>query len=256
VANKCKRETTNALTQVSIVPYDAASVDSLTPIVDSALAFAAAPGIDVLILNAGVYQTQLAMDASKEERDYITRVNYQAPVDLAHALMDRGRWKERGHGQIVVVSSIMSHGPQSLCSTYAASKAALKQYFHTLSTENHSWLRVDVACPGPTDTSFWQNSGGGTTQGTKGGKMTPERVARLILMGVTGPYWLFYETWITKIAGHIFLTLSHCIPTVFNVNIHVLGQIRMAAFEHEKIDIIDVKTVLEKATLMLLGKYP
>lgn len=239
--------------QFYVVPYDATDAESTGATVDSAIAFAGG-SIDVLVLNAGVYQNKPALTTSREERDWITRVNYQAPVDLAHAMITRGRWKERGFGHIVAVTSVMSHGPHSLSSAYAASKSALKSYFHTLSTEEYSWLRVDVACPGATDTGLWKNSYSKSNSG--GAKMTSARVAHLILTGAAGPYGLFYETWISKAAGLLWLWLSHYMPNAFHGFVHLLGYIRVAIWEKEELDALDLPLLLNRFSLMLVGRYP
>lgn len=255
VADNCKEET-KALTKVSIVPYDAASIDSVDTTVDSALAFAADHGIDILMLNAGTYQTKTAIKTPQEERELITRVNYRAPVDLAHSLIERGRWKERGYGQIVVTSSVMAHGPQSLASSYAASKAAVRSYFQTLSTEEYSWLRVDVACVGGTNTAMWGHYEDGRTKATQNGLMSPERVARLMLRAMTGPFWMFHESWITKSEGLLFMWMSHYTPVIFQISVHVMAYVRLAVFEHEKLDVVDMSSLLHRLTLVLIGRYP
>ena len=221
--------------------------------VNSAIAVAGG-NIDILILNAGVYQSKPALKTPQEERDWIARVNYQAPVDLAHAMITQGRWKERGLGHIVAVASVMSHGPHSLSSSYAASKAALKSYFHSLSTEEYSWLRVDVACPGATDTGLWVNSNSQSSAGSS--KMTPDRVAHLILAGAAGPYFLFYETWISKAAGLLWIWLSHYMPNIFHGFVHLLGYIRVAIWENEQLDALDLPLLLHRFSLMLIGRYP
>ena len=243
-----------AKSEIYVLPYDATDTESLGTTVDSANAFAGDGNIDVLILNAGIYQNKPALKTSQEERNWITRVNYQGPVDLAHAVITRGRWKERGFGHIVVVTSVMSHGPHGLSSAYAASKAALKSYFHTLSTEEYSWLRVDVACPGATDTGLWANSQ--STSTSSGAKMNPERVAHLILTGAAGPYGFFYETWISKAAGLLWLWLSHYMPNVFHGFVHLLGYIRVAIWENEKLDALDLPLLLHRLALLIIGRYP
>jgi len=246
------------MTHVSIVPYDAEQKNATDAIVDSAIAFTGQNNIDIVILNAGIYQTKPALRTTQQEREKIMQVNFQAPADLAQSLIQRGRWKERGRGHIVVVASVMSHGPHGLSSTYAASKAALKSYFHSLSTEEYAWLRVDVACPGVTDTGLWDNSvQGGSIEGTKGGNMMqPDRVANLILTGVAGKYFLFYETWISRVPGLLWVWLSHYMPNVFHSFVHLLGYIRVAIWEHEKLDAMDVPLLVQRLGMMLMGKYP
>jgi len=252
-------------------------------------------GIDILILNAGVYQSKPALMTTQQERDWIMRVNYQAPVELVQTFIQHQNqcgWKETKRtkkAHIVVVASVMSFGPHGLSSSYAASKAALKSYFQSLSTEEASWLRVDVACPGATDTGLWMNSNinyhnktsssnnnnknkkknGGdethqrqqdrkhiipSTQGSA--KMSPERVAHLILTGVAGPRWLFYETWISKMEGLIWVWLSHYMPTLFYWSVHSMGYVRKRIWEHEQMDALDLSVLIHRSALILVGKYP
>ena len=159
VANKCRQESSH--TKLSILNYDAAQLDTVNKTVESALS--TSPDIDILILNAGVYQLKPALETSLEETQYLFKVNVEAPIALATTLIHENKWKQRSSGQIVVVTSLVARGAQSLTSSYAASKAALKNYFTTLSTEEGGWLRVDVTLPGATDTELWNSVGNGTT---------------------------------------------------------------------------------------------
>ena len=206
-----------------------------------------------MILNAGVYQNQPALKTSKVERDRINQINYQAPVDLTEALLHKANWKQRGHGHIVVVASLMAHGPHGLSATYAASKAALRSYFYSLSTEEASWLRVDVACPGFTDTGLWDHSPG---QPTRGSAMKPDRVAHLILTGVAGPYVLMYEPFHSGFDGLLWVWLRHYMPGFFHLFVHVVAYVRVPIWEHEKIDALDLGMLIHRLGLILMGKYP
>ncbi len=151
---------------ISLVPFDQGQVEELDGAVTSALEKAPESGIDIiiLILNAGQYHLAPALELELETNvdkalPDLMQVNFASPVQLAHRLLrqDRCRWKERGYGQIVAVSSLMARGASPLNAAYSASKHALRSYFLALAVEENSWLRVDVVLPGPgvTDTGLW-----------------------------------------------------------------------------------------------------
>ena len=192
VAEECQQLYPYSTTSFSIVYYDALDLNGTATTVTNAIAASPDQSIDILILNSGIYQIQAAIDTPIEKRREIMRVNFEAPVDLALELIQQDGWKQRGHGQLVVVASVMSKGPNSCSSTYCASKAALKNYFQTLSTEEWTWLRVNLVLPGATKTDMWEHTGT-DVRPDEGTLMLPERVAELLLAAITGPYMLFYE---------------------------------------------------------------
>ncbi|CAB9508986.1 Dehydrogenase/reductase SDR family member 7 [Seminavis robusta] len=244
-------------TKMSIVPYDAANNSTTTmeaTIVDRVWKACGDDPLDMVILNAGVYQNQPAMLTTKQERDYVTRVNYQAPVDLTQALLEKWKTHDNPKGHIVVVASIMAHGPYGLSSTYAASKAALRTYFWSLATEESQWLTVNMACPAATLTGFWNPVA--STLHAGGSAMTADRVAHLILTGISGPYMLFYETWITKMPGILWLGLAHYTPGLFLAFSHFLAYIRVPIWYHERIDAMDVSLLMTRFVQIVMGQYP
>lgn len=260
MADKCRpteeNEGASVATQLSIVPYDALQLDTVEETVQSALVIAKG-NIDILILNAGIYQLKPALQTTMSETRDILRVNFEAPVALATTLIHMNQWKTRRHGHIVVVTSLVARGAQSLTSSYAASKAALRNYMFTLSTEESSWLRVDVALPGATDTGLWNSLSSNTTveRAPEYVKMSPRRVAHLILTGASGPFWLFYETYITKPIGLIWIYLSIYTPTLFHLFIHIVGYIRVQLWNVHGSDTLDMTTLLSSiAKLLFTGR--
>ena len=254
--NKDNNKTILSRTKLSILPYDATQLDRVSEIVNSALALTTHHSIDVLILNAGVYQLKPALQTSLDETLFLHKVNYEAPVALTTTLIHTNQWKERGYGHVVVVTSLVARGAQSLTSSYAASKAALRNYMVTLSTEEADWLQVHVALPGATDTELWDSVNTTTTTTTKNcSKMTATRVAQLILTGASGrPYWLFYETFISKPIGLVWVYLSMYTPTLFHWMIHVVGYLRVQMWNKYKCDTLDVITLLSSGMDFLLGR--
>jgi NAD(P)-dependent dehydrogenase (short-subunit alcohol dehydrogenase family) len=238
VARECgqRRSTTastptTTTTVLSVLPYDARDANTTESTVRKALELVADHhSIDVLFLNAGIYQVQPALQTTRHESQKIMRINYETPVELALALMHLDRWKERGYGHIVVTASLVSRGGHSLASTYSASKHALMGYFQSLSTEEFPWLRVDLVCPGAVATNLW-NALGKDVSADERAKVPVRRCVQLMLTGVTGPWLLFYETWISKAPGLLWITLSSYTPRLFHVAIHAFGVARLAIWE-------------------------
>ena len=162
---------------IQLLPFDITnSDDDLSNIVKTAINYY--DGIDILILNAGVGQLSPAIDESFDKTRYLMEVNFHSPVRLAMEVMKQDQWgsnviingndngndngkiqntikkKKKKEGHIVLTSSVASKLPLPLGTSYAASKHAAHGYFSSLRTECNPWLRVDLPCPGPIDTSF------------------------------------------------------------------------------------------------------
>jgi NAD(P)-dependent dehydrogenase (short-subunit alcohol dehydrogenase family) len=171
----------------------------------------------------------------------------------------------------------MAHGPHGLSSTYAATKAALRNYFHTLAMEeavyyyhhngeesnrekqkNGGLLKITVALPGLTDTSMWQSLGQGAAAPTTGAAMTPNRVARLIITGALlgRPCFLFHELWIGKASALLWVWMAHYTPVIHHAVCYLLTYIRVPVWIHERLDVMDVPLLLHRLVLLLLGRYP
>ena len=213
--------------QISVVPFNMkGGPNVLEGAVSSALEKAGSSGIDILILNAGQYQCRPALDTNVDEAlPNLMQINFAAPVQLSQKLMQLDNWKERKYGHIVTVSSLMGRGPSPLNAIYSASKHALRGYFHSLAAEESSWLRVDVVLPGATDTGLWSgsydaekesNNKSGAVHADDRSKMAVQRCARLIVSGILGSNFLFFETWITNNPGLIWVYLASYTPSILH----------------------------------------
>mmetsp|Transcript_17958 Transcript_17958/g.25885 ORF Transcript_17958/g.25885 Transcript_17958/m.25885 type:complete len:187 (-) Transcript_17958:80-640(-) len=185
------------------------------------------------------------------------RVNFESAVQLSQELIIKGKWKERGHGHIVTVASLISHGAHGLSSTYSSSKHAMRAYFHSLSAEEASWLRVQVVCPGATKTALWDSVApdGKTDIADDGVKMSPERVAHLMMRAITGPMIIFWETWIAKVSGMIWVVLAVYTSALFQGLVHFLAALRLPFWEKEGIDVLDYPTLIGAVPKLLAGKH-
>lgn len=230
VADECRLRSPTSPTKISILSYDAADPQLTESTVQTAIQQSPNNSIDILFLNAGMYQVQPALETTIEQTRRIMRVNFESPVEITQRLLQLDGWKERGHGHIVCVASIMSRGGHSLASSYAASKHALRGYFHSLSTEEFEWLRVDTVLPGAiANPNFWSAlDDDDKIRADEGGFLNVKRCVHLILRGITGPWFLSFEMWIGKGPGLLYAMLSAYTPNLFNASIHIIGVARMA----------------------------
>ena len=233
-------------TKVSFVPYDAATrddegVSSATAIVDRVLALTEDRHVDRVFLNAGIYQLLPALSTPLDVSRRVARVNYESPVELAVTLLQERQHKRPLH--IIVVASIISRGAHALVSSYAASKHALRGFFHTLATElSGDTVRIDVACPAGTATRLWENSGAPGVERHQ--LMSARRVAWLIVTGATGPYALFWETWIGQPIQLVWTATASYAPSLFQASALLFGWCRVQFWERDGTDVVDPLTLL------------
>jgi len=278
VANNCTESQvmrTNALgkeqnMRISLVPFDVlGGLDVLDEAVTSALD-AAESGIDIIILNAGQYFCAPALETNVDMAlPDLMQVNFASPVQLAHKLMQRDRWKERKHGHIVTISSLMGRGAAPLNALYSASKHALRGYFHSLAAEEKSWLRVDVILPGAVNTGLWnaswnsknENFGDKTSQlqADDRSKMPVERCVQLIISSMIGPSYLFFESWITQNPGLLWVYLASYEPCTFQVVTNIIAPLRLSMWKKDGEDALYLPTILqhmfESFLDYIMGRY-
>jgi dehydrogenase/reductase SDR family member 7B len=125
--------------------------------------------IDVLVNNAGMSQRATALETGLPVVRDLMELNFFAPVALTRAVAPD--MVARGHGRIVVVSSIAGHVGTPLRSTYCASKHAVEAWFESLRAELHgTGVGVTVVAPGyiRTDISRRARSADGSAYGRMG----------------------------------------------------------------------------------------
>lgn len=124
--------------------------------------------IDVLVNNAGLSQRYLGLEATLALDEKIMNVNFFGTTALTRPIVKH--MVERGSGQIAVVSSVLGlYGIQTR-TAYAASKHALRGYFHSLRNElAHTPVKITLIYPGYILTQVSQNALG--AQGAAHGKL-------------------------------------------------------------------------------------
>jgi len=145
--------------------------------------------IDILINNGGVSQRSQVVDTSLEVYKEIMDVNFFASIHLTKLLLDG--MLQRGHGHILVVSSLVGKFGTPLRSGYSASKHALHGFYEALRHEVHEkGIRITLFCPGYVKTDISINAVDG-----KGGKhnimddnqkngLSPDKCARQIIKAI------------------------------------------------------------------------
>ena len=127
--------------------------------------------LDCVILNAGQGHLSPVMETDAATTLRMFQVNALAPIYLTQILLQHGVLyrppppprndnnsnKMSRRPQIVMTSSVGGRMGVPLSATYAASKHALHGFVSSLQAETSSWLRIDMLCPGPVETNFFQN---------------------------------------------------------------------------------------------------
>jgi len=124
--------------------------------------------VDVLVNNAGVTQRSRVLETRMEVYRLLMEVNCLAAIDLTRRVLPG--MLERGHGQIVAVSSLMGKFASPQRSGYVAAKHALQGFMDALRAEVHNaGIHVLVASPGFIHTDVSRNAMRG--DGTRHGQM-------------------------------------------------------------------------------------
>jgi NAD(P)-dependent dehydrogenase (short-subunit alcohol dehydrogenase family) len=133
-------------------------------------------GLDVLINNAGVGVGAPIADLSQDEWDRIIGTNLTGVFQCCKAAIPR--FRQRGGGWIINISSLASKNPFAGGAAYCASKAGLNAFSEALMQEvRYDNIRVSYVLPGSVATGF---SGRAQSAGADW-KLQPEDVATVIL---------------------------------------------------------------------------
>lgn len=115
-----------------------------------------AGSIDVLINNAGWDQPIQFVDTTPNFWDKVIAINLRGPLNLQHVVVPM--MIRAGGGKIVNIASDAGRVGSSGESVYSACKGGIIAFSKTLAREvaRHN-VRVNVVCPGPTETALLQS---------------------------------------------------------------------------------------------------
>ncbi|KZX58706.1 short-chain dehydrogenase [Halioglobus sp. HI00S01] len=144
-------DTLREKTSVLAIPMDVADEAACQALVDQTVNEYGS--IHVLVNNAGAHHRG---DVERQTAAHLTQmvdVNLRAPIYLTSLALPHIR--KAGSGAVVMVGSLAGRTPMQGAATYAATKAGLKSFTHSLAEELlDSDINVGVVAPGPIDTAF------------------------------------------------------------------------------------------------------
>ncbi|CAB9520980.1 Dehydrogenase/reductase SDR family member 7 [Seminavis robusta] len=186
-----------------------------------------------VIFNAGQGHLSTVQETDPATTLRMFQVNTIPPIVLTqlllqHKILAPGK-TNKDKPQIVLTSSVAGRMGVPLSASYAASKHALHGYASSLQAECSSWLRVDILCPGPIDTPFFQNqpdkrnqqqtqqqqqTTDDTTTKTKKSpfKMSVQRMASLAMSHMAQKRQQGQEAWIAKQPTLLGMYLQQYVP--------------------------------------------
>lgn len=138
--------------------------------------------VDVLIANAGLGANGSIEDFSAEDIERVVRVNLEAPMRTARALVPAMR--ARGAGHMVFVSSLAGKAATAKTALYTATKAGLRGFAIALRQDlARDGVGVSIVCPGfVRDAGMFADSG--RTPPMNLGTTTPEAVAEATVAAI------------------------------------------------------------------------
>lgn len=147
----------------------------------SELASAAGP-VDVLIANAALPSTGRLNELTEAQVQRMLRVNLEAPILLAQALLPG--MLERGSGKLIMIGSLSGKAGSPRSSIYNATKFGLRGFAFGLAQDlAGTGVSATVVAPGfVREAGMFADSGAASPPGL--GTTTPDRVAAAVLEAV------------------------------------------------------------------------
>ncbi len=122
--------------------------------------------VDVLVNNAGWDRAANFLDTDKASWEKIVAINLYGPLYMHHAVLQG--MAERGRGSVVNVASDAGRVGSSGESVYSFCKGGLIAFTKTLARElAKKQIKLNVVCPGPTDTALFKDFCGEGEYGDK-----------------------------------------------------------------------------------------
>jgi len=123
-------------------------------------------GIDVLINNAGFDQFANFLDTTPEQWESIIAVNLRGTLNMHHLVLPGMR--DRGTGRVVNIASDAGRVGSSMEAVYSACKGGIIAFTKSVARElARTGVRLNVVCPGPTDTPLLAQFLAGGEDGAK-----------------------------------------------------------------------------------------
>jgi 2-hydroxycyclohexanecarboxyl-CoA dehydrogenase len=122
--------------------------------------------IDILVNNAGWDVAMQFVETTPEFWEKVIAINLRGPLNLQHAVVPL--MIEAGGGKIINIASDAGRVGSSGESVYSACKGGIIAFSKTLARETaRKDVRINVVCPGPTDTALLRSFTGEGEYGQK-----------------------------------------------------------------------------------------
>ena len=133
-----------AVHAVDITDYDAVR-DAVTSVKNTL------GDVDVLVNNAGLDVFSNFLDTTPDQWETIIGVNLRGTLNLHHVVLPGMR--DRGRGSVVNIGSDAGRVGSSMEAVYSACKGGIIAFTKSVARElARTGVRLNVVCPGPTDT--------------------------------------------------------------------------------------------------------
>ncbi|GAB6060027.1 SDR family oxidoreductase [Desulfonatronum parangueonense] len=142
---------------------------------------------DIIVCNAGRGIHELLKEGDPENWEMIFRINVFGALRIVRGFLEG--MLQKGHGDIVFISSVSSRRPYIGGGVYAATKAAIDMIAETLRLEVQPVIRVTNVAPGVVDTPFFVNiiHGDQTPESIGWGALEPDDVAEAVCFAISRP---------------------------------------------------------------------
>ena len=108
-------------------------------------------GVDILVNNAGFDRFANFLDTTPAQWESIIAVNLYGTLNMHHVVLPGMR--ERGRGKVVNIASDAGRVGSSMEAVYSACKGGVIAFTKSVARElARTGIRLNVVCPGPTDT--------------------------------------------------------------------------------------------------------
>lgn len=108
-------------------------------------------GVDILVNNAGFDRFANFLDTTPQQWESIIAVNLYGTLNMHHVVLPGMR--ARGRGRVVNIASDAGRVGSSMEAVYSACKGGIIAFTKSVARElARTGIRLNVVCPGPTDT--------------------------------------------------------------------------------------------------------
>lgn len=140
-----------SITDVLSLPMDIGSENNCAVLIDKTIEHFGA--LHVLINNAGLHHRGNLETRTPQDIAAMVNINLRVPLQLTTTALPYIR--NAGGGAVIMVGSLAGRAPLAGAATYAATKAGLRAFTHSLADElQGSDIHIGIVSPGPIDTGF------------------------------------------------------------------------------------------------------